>query len=563
MLKHKGILVALAALVLGAVATATVAQGQTEVPPGDVPPAVLYDGKIVYDVTLDPIQRYYLVQSGLRRAVDPTQYGSRIEIVGIYPEELDAIPEGSPIITTPAPDPATPFPTVAPTGTPTPLAGATSQAGRVGVSTVVTWSTPGPVDPNAQRPAVRSLQAGRRGGEDIVVMSSPDGRLFRYREGPMAWEDLTTRLTIPPGSVGGPLLLTREDPPVLLYVTTERPGGDPLSTVHRSTDGGDTWSRQAVPGASARVLYQLHGSRDTLYMGTNDGVLLSLDGGQSWQVQTGLPMVGVAIWAVANDPGDPRHIVVGGQALEGTGQLRGRLFDSLDGGSSWAEISFVGGQTALPTILALTFDPSASGRFLIGVDGGSGLLEAAPPTPAALPVIESTATVTPTATPTPTGRLVIRAIGSTALQRVTSLAFRPGGIFASGAPAGVVRAGVTSPDQIPPPPIATLTTRSDGSFVLPALSPGIYTVEISGKPRPPDLLVGAIPFAFSGSGGAGGVFLSSDGGLSFADVTGSLDTRTIGSVTWSQDGRLLFVGAGAPQLSATPGPGGVFRGTTS
>jgi hypothetical protein len=40
-----------------------------------------------------------------------------------------------------------------------------------------------------------------------------------------------------------------------------------------------------------------------------------------------------------------------------------------------------------------------------------------------------------------------------------------------------------------------------------------------------------------------------------------IDANVVGQVAFSADGLIVYIGTGAPGLSATPSPGGVFRGT--
>ncbi|MBI2755229.1 MAG: hypothetical protein HYX52_00820 [Chloroflexi bacterium] len=558
----------------------TVARGQ------DVPAAGTLEGKVVYDASDERVYRYYLVENGVRRLVDPARLDTVREIVAIPPDILAALTEGAPVGgTAVALPPAVATSTAAPTATTTATPGAIGQAA---VSTVVAWGTPGPLvaptpAPTAAgaatavsassspvRPAIQALAVGRNGGTDTAYASTPDGRLYRYAENRASWEELTGgKLTLPAGSSGGALLVTGSDPPIVLYSTSTRSGTAVVNQVSRSTDGGETWSSQTVGDSPARALYQVPGSANTVYMGTNDGVLVSSDAGVSWSpVQNGLPGVGFAVWAIAADPSDAAHLAVGGSTLQGQAQVGGRLFESFDSGRSWAELDY--SSVLRAPVLALAFDPAAAGRLLVGLDGDGGLREGAP--------------VRENRTPR------FQPIGSSNINRVASLAFRPG-TRSGGSPAGSVSTSSGTP-------VATLVSNASGGYSLPALTPGPYVLQITAPSGGLQLFAGTLPGGvpavssasgavaaaptplLAGASGAGvqptastsgssavgvlvngGVFLSYDRGLNWADATNGVDVRAVGQVAFSQDGRLIFIGGGAPSQSSAPSPGGVYRGT--
>lgn len=544
-MRFSAVVVALIILLGGVLGTVSSAVGQE----ADLPPVLRYQNKVVFNAADTRAPVYYLVQGGVRRVVDLEAVGSRTEVVGISPEELAEIPEASALIPTlpdlpPQSSPNTP--------TPTPPVVATSATAAVAaVSTPVAWSSPAPVldtgTPEAQlRPAIQQLGAGRLAGEDVAFAVATSGDLFRYRNNSGTWQSLTSRMGLPRGAVPGALLVTRDDPSLVIYTVTGRTNGSLTHLVFRSTDGGESWSVSSVAGASARVLYQVPGRPATIFMGTNDGLQVSTDTGRTWSVvRRGMPTVGLVIWAIAADPNDPNTMYAGGQNIQGTGQVAGSLWATRDGGESWYGIVINDTASNLPPILSMQFDPSLKGRAVIGFDGGLGLAEVIPATPAPTPV-----DATPGPTPTPI--TIFRPLAATQMKRVAALGFRPGTGQLGGVPAGLVNAAGT--------PIATVVTRSDGGFAIPDLTPGTYGLVISGRPRPPELYAGAIP-AEQGGTGTGGVFLSYDGGSTWTEVTSTIDSRYIGQVAFSNDGRIIYIGAGT-EISATPQPGGVFRGVT-
>ena len=122
-----------------------------------------------------------------------------------------------------------------------------------------------------------------------------DGRgLYRTTDGGETWE----RLLRPSAHTGVvEVQMHPEDPDVLFAVTFQRErrmwsmvGGGEESGLHRSDDGGDTWSRvgNGFPtGALGRIgVTFCAGSPDTMYataVGPEGGTFRSTDGGRTWE----------------------------------------------------------------------------------------------------------------------------------------------------------------------------------------------------------------------------------------------------------------------------------------
>jgi photosystem II stability/assembly factor-like uncharacterized protein len=112
--------------------------------------------------------------------------------------------------------------------------------------------------------------------------------------------------------------------------TTLYASGGTFAAIFKSTDRGDTWEKLTLPVGGTSHLYDLaldpkNGER--LWAATEDGLLVSTDGGASWtrsDNRTGRYLVA----AVAVDPRDSSHL------LAGTGGEG--VFVSRDGGASWA-----------------------------------------------------------------------------------------------------------------------------------------------------------------------------------------------------------------------------------
>ena len=125
--------------------------------------------------------------------------------------------------------------------------------------------------------------------------------------------------------------------------------------LYRSTNGGASWTRLPFPAQFAGTLHALEvdpRAPGTWYAGiesTNPavaGVYRTQDSAATWHSLAGLK--GRSVWALAQWPADPRTIAAGTD--EG-------VFLSNDGGDSWARIS-PASNTDLRPVVSLAFDPS-------------------------------------------------------------------------------------------------------------------------------------------------------------------------------------------------------------
>jgi photosystem II stability/assembly factor-like uncharacterized protein len=156
---------------------------------------------------------------------------------------------------------------------------------------------------------------------------------------------------------------------------------------YRSGDGGISWSASEDERMQGKVIYSLAvdpanpqiiyaGGRGKGQDGTasgdwGGGILKSTDGGTTWQaINNGLPEGWV--YTIAVDPANPETVYAGTHSMG--------VFKSLDGGASWASRN-VGLVTADHPftdnlrIRSLAINPHNSQNLIVGVWGGSGVLE--------------------------------------------------------------------------------------------------------------------------------------------------------------------------------------------
>ena len=167
---------------------------------------------------------------------------------------------------------------------------------------------------------------------DTVFLGTRPGALFRSRDGGVRWKKLTVNISDWCEDVGPPrvtgVVVDPEDHNVV-WAGLEADG------VHRSTDGGETWTRIA-----SEVTLDVHdmalsvGQTKTVFVSGPWEVFASTDSGESWESVISskeLPLPYCRPMAVKED--DPNVIFLGiGDQLMGS---KGAIQRSRDRGKTW------------------------------------------------------------------------------------------------------------------------------------------------------------------------------------------------------------------------------------
>ena len=133
---------------------------------------------------------------------------------------------------------------------------------------------------------IYSISESPRAAGEIWV-GTDDGNVQLTRDGGKSWTNLTTHLQLPAGNWISWVEASRYDPAVA-YVTNDRHTvGDMQPYLYRTADYGRTWQPLVGPGTPgvrgyAHVIKEDRVNPNILYLGTEFGLYVSLNGGQSW-----------------------------------------------------------------------------------------------------------------------------------------------------------------------------------------------------------------------------------------------------------------------------------------
>jgi photosystem II stability/assembly factor-like uncharacterized protein len=150
--------------------------------------------------------------------------------------------------------------------------------------------------------------------------------------------------------------MSDQSAPTEVYVGTAQAGEGSIGGVFRRTAGDGAWRQLGggLPIDCNVYAITLHPSDPrTVFIGTNDGVWRSGDGGDHWE-RAGWPDRGVAVWSVLVHPADPRVLYAGGSPVA--------VYRSEDGGDSWRRLPApaVPGRVTMPfacRVMRLAADP--------------------------------------------------------------------------------------------------------------------------------------------------------------------------------------------------------------
>jgi photosystem II stability/assembly factor-like uncharacterized protein len=147
------------------------------------------------------------------------------------------------------------------------------------------------------------------------------------------------------------------------------PGGSFGGTLYRSSDGGNTWSEvPALDGTSVFDIEFAPAPDNTTYLGTQDSIRKSTDGGLSWvTLNLGIGL-NDQVFDVALDPSNPLTVWAG--IADATGLQPVNVMRSTDSGATWSNLT---PPLAVPmSCRGIAVDPSNSNTVIAVFAGNFG-----------------------------------------------------------------------------------------------------------------------------------------------------------------------------------------------
>lgn len=142
--------------------------------------------------------------------------------------------------------------------------------------------------------------------EKLIFVGTDDGNVQRTKDGGQSWVDLTGNFPgLPKNTWAYHIEPSHFDENVVYAVFEGHTQNDHTPYVYRSKDGGLTWSSITTPQLEgfARCLQEDLANPNLLYLGTELGLYITLDGGQNWAKFTN-NMPAVAVHHLALHPRD-------------------------------------------------------------------------------------------------------------------------------------------------------------------------------------------------------------------------------------------------------------------
>lgn len=200
----------------------------------------------------------------------------------------------------------------------------------------INWTVSGPMGGDA-----RELATDQSDPQHLL-MGTIDGQIYETHDGAKTWSRLAS--FDHPGRYVDNIIIDPRDAKVI-YVGMHKhkePGG-----FYKSTDGGQTWKESEELKAQAiHSLTQSPTNPDVLVVGSNTGVYLSKDAGETWeQLQTSAYPDIRNVESLAVDPRNSDHIYLGTWHLP---------WKTVDGGKTWSSIKT--GMIDDSDVFAITID---------------------------------------------------------------------------------------------------------------------------------------------------------------------------------------------------------------
>jgi photosystem II stability/assembly factor-like uncharacterized protein len=138
----------------------------------------------------------------------------------------------------------------------------------------------------------------------LLYAGTDDGRLWISKDHGNNWKELSSKVI--PGKWMSRVVASRYDVGAAYLTQNGKRDDDFTPYVWRTTDFGETWVRidKGIPVGTVNVILEDPKVKNVLYLGTDGGVFISQDNGQTWKtLGSELPMVYVLDLAVSPEHG--------------------------------------------------------------------------------------------------------------------------------------------------------------------------------------------------------------------------------------------------------------------
>lgn len=181
---------------------------------------------------------------------------------------------------------------------------------------------------------------------DVIYACAPAGGLWKTTDGGNTWINNNDFLNV----IGcSDLCIDHTNTQTMYLATGDNDAGDTYSIgVLKSTDGGQTWNPTGLawtPAQSRRIYRMLLDPTDpqVLYVGTNNGIYKTLNGGTTWSQISGLSVTDMEF-----NPLDPHTLYACGQ----------RFYRSNNSGGTWTAITSGTPSAQMVSRLAIAVTPA-------------------------------------------------------------------------------------------------------------------------------------------------------------------------------------------------------------
>lgn len=119
----------------------------------------------------------------------------------------------------------------------------------------------------------------------VFWTGSDDGLVHITKNNGQSWQNVTPKALVKDCLVNA-IDISPHDPATAYIATTRYKFNDYTPALYKTTDYGQTWTNisSGIPyGAFTRVLREDATRKDLLYAGTETGIYISWNGGESWE----------------------------------------------------------------------------------------------------------------------------------------------------------------------------------------------------------------------------------------------------------------------------------------